>query len=101
MATISNVPKDTALLIRVSSTLSLTGVVRQAGAPVDLTGATVDGKIGATVITATITDAVNGKFTLEIPPAAVPVVVSTDWYLDLTDSLARVTPLFKGPAEVV
>jgi hypothetical protein len=101
MATISNVPKDTALRIRVSSTLVLTGVVKQGGTPVDLTGALVAGKIGTTTITATITNAVGGTFELEIPPSAVPAVQETTWYLDLTDSLSRVIPLFRGQASVV
>lgn len=101
MATISNVPKDTPLRIRALSTLVLTGLVKQGGLPVDLTGATVSGKIGTYVLTATITNATGGAFTLEIPPAAVPVAADTAWYLDLTDALSRVIPLFRGPASVV
>jgi hypothetical protein len=101
MSVISNVPKDTALRIRVASTLVLTGTIRHDGTPVDLTGAAVAGKIGLTTITATITDALGGVFELVIPPAAVPSATETTWYLDLTDSLSRVTPLFRGVASVV
>lgn len=101
MATITNVPKDTALRVRVGSTLVLKGEVQTGGVPVDLTGATLPGKIGTTNLTATVTDALAGKWELEIPPAAVPTVTSTTWYLDMVDTLGRITPLLRGPAEVV
>ena len=101
MSTISNVPKDTSLRIRKASTLVLSGVIRQNKIPLDLTGATIAGKIGTYDLTATVTNAAGGEFELEIPPEAVPAVVETTWYIDLTDTASRVTPLFRGAASVV
>lgn len=36
--------------------------------PINLTGCTITGKAGTQDITCTITDAVNGKFTIELSP---------------------------------
>lgn len=101
MATISNVPKQTALEIRAASTLTINGLLQRAGAPIDLTGATLTGSIGAAALAGTITDAVAGKFEIKIEPAMIPAATTTAWYLDLVDSLGDVTPLFAGPVNVV
>lgn len=96
---ISNIPKSARIKMRVASTLRVrVTLLQKNGQPVDLTGCTFVGRIGAdNSFSVTMVDALLGKFEFEIVPADVPAEICTTWLLDMIDSALRVIPLAAGP----